>query len=163
MPEAARSNVKQRVATYSDFDQIVPGLYVGAFPAPDTLDSRFNVLVFCADEHQPDKAGYPRQREIIRVRLSDSELTPTDASSAIDAAKLAAHRVRAGQKVLVTCAMGVNRSAFVAAIALRILTGKPGWWAVEQVRARRRPRVSDLKVLSNSSFDRYLRSMSGRK
>ena len=63
--------------------------------------------------------------------------------------------------LLVTCALGVNRSALVAALAMILLAHKPGWWAIEQIRQKRTPRARAMLPLSNSSFVDYLRSLGG--
>ena len=53
------------------------------------------------------------------------------------AAEIVARRVRSGERVLVTCAMGRNRSGLVSALALHFLTGISGAEAARLVKARR--------------------------
>lgn len=148
---------------YTDFDRIIPGLYVGAFPAPgDILPRNFDTIVFCAKDFQPPKEEYPGI-EIIRARMVDDELTAQQEVIARQAALAIAQRVRDGKQVLVTCAAGINRSAFIAAVTLVMLTGKPGWWALNLVRSLRKPPPGQVPVLSNRDFEAYLLSVQGVK
>lgn len=65
-------------------------------------------------------------------------------------AELVGH-VRAGQRVLVCCEEGRNRSAFVAGLMLEQLEGLEGWPVVERLTAAR------LAILTNKQFrDRLL-------
>lgn len=148
---------------YSDYDQIAEGLYVGAFPEPETVKvGMFDVIVFCAKELQPSsRRGYP-VAEVLRIRIDDARLNPEILGAATSAAKAVAERVTQGKRVLVTCAAGINRSAFVAALALVRLTGKPGWHAAELVKLRRRCLgIGNRRLcpLSNQTFLDHLVSL----
>jgi protein-tyrosine phosphatase len=57
----------------------------------------------------------------------------------------------AGKRVLVTCHMGINRSASVAALSLMQLERLPAGIAIERVRSARGPHVP-MTPLCNSSF-----------
>lgn len=57
--------------------------------------------------------------------------------------------------LLITCAVGANRSALVAGLILKKLTGAQGFEILQQIRARRKPR-SRYPVLSNPEFAAYL-------
>jgi protein-tyrosine phosphatase len=87
------------------------------------------------------------------VRPSDEDLM-----TAWTAAEAVARDLRRGRRVLVTCAMGRNRSAFVAALALHLVTGEPGADMLALVRARRVDRTG-VSALSNSAFRAYLRGL----
>ena len=67
----------------------------------------------------------------------------------------AAHLIRSGQKVLVHCSMGFNRSALLAGLVLTEL-GCPGCDAVERLRSRR------PGALFNERFAEYLASLPAR-
>jgi hypothetical protein len=145
-----------------DCDKIVDGLYVGSVPQPKDVSGRFDILVFCAMEVQPSAdLGY-HVKTIVRVHLDDADpISHDDLEAADQAAKIVAHQVGRGQRVLVTCAMGVNRSCFVAGLALHYLTGKAGWYCIEKIRATRHP-ASGRKPLQNGAFVRVLESLKPR-
>jgi hypothetical protein len=66
-------------------------------------------------------------------------------------ARYVADAVRGGERALVTCVQGRNRSAFVAALALQRLTGASGPEAADVVRAARQPDAG-ATVLVNPWF-----------
>ncbi len=122
---------------------------------------RFDALVLCAEEVQPDAAmmgKWPRnkpQPPILRVPLRDEEvpLSPQQRAMVTRAAREVARRVGKHQRVLVTCAMGLNRSGLVTALALRAL-GATSRDAVTLVRKARGP-----LALSNSSFEALVHTL----
>ncbi len=61
------------------------------------------------------------------------------------------HSVSAGNKTLVRCAQGLNRSALVAVLAAHDLTGQPREQLVRRLRERR-----SRDVLNNEAFEGYL-------
>lgn len=120
----------------------------GAPPQGRELAARgFRALVLCAEEHQPPAEAFPGVR-VFRAPNDDSGRAPTSRELVIArrAAAIVAELVRARQMTLVTCAMGLNRSGLVVALALRELTAYPGARCVEFVR-RCRP-----GALSNTWF-----------
>lgn len=143
---------------YIDFDRILDGrksnlgsIYIGSFPIGAQIPpGSFDVIVFCAREVQPDPKAY-HVRHVIFCRLDDSSLTPAMFSRAMAVAERVAVHVEKGERVLVTCAMGVNRSSLVASLAMMLVTGKPGWWVAEWVRTTRRPQCG-MRALANRSF-----------
>lgn len=163
--ERGRYTIKQKA--YNDFDAVGGAgrgsLFVGAAPLPELAFTRtFDTIVFASKDFQPPAEQYPGV-EIIRAPMADGELTPRQVEVAQAAAKAVAVRVAAGKTVLVTCVAGVNRSAFIAALALVMTTGKPGWWALNHIRARRQPRSTAMMPLANSDFAGYLMTISGVK
>ncbi len=93
----------------------------------------FDVVVLAAMEYQPDLPGY----RVLRVPLDDGP--PPDHATRVvirGAARRVADCVRAGDRVLVTCWQGKNRSGVIAGLALCEL-GVPGWRAARHVRAVR--------------------------
>lgn len=131
--------------------RIVEGLYVGSAPPPGDYRARFEVIVFASDEYQPDEGMFPGVR--VRKCPFDDTRRPTeqDLATAWAAAEAVARDMRRGRRVLVTCLMGRNRSALVAALALHLVTGERG---VEIVRIVRERRVDDTGVtaLDNPTY-----------
>jgi hypothetical protein len=173
---------------YTDFDRIAPKLYVGAEPDPiHGVPKEFQAIAFCAREIQPDPRGsagtgwlgmtdgrggealigrgHRTGHRIIRIPLPDDALDTRDLQTAFAGARLVASAVAAGRRVLVTCHLGVNRSAFVAALALRLLRGWTGARCLDELRARRHPRgcrkpgPGEHAVLTNRWFAAYLLRM----
>lgn len=116
-----------------------------------------DVLVLCAQELQ-DRRYFPGLR-VVRAPLDDSAVRAISEGEwrvARAAAREVALRIAAGQTVLVTCAMGRNRSGLVSALALRHLTGCSGARAARIVRALR------PHALTNTSFVERLLQLPGR-
>jgi len=86
----------------------------GKAPPPDVLIP-FDVIVLAAMEYQPELPGY----HVIYVPLDDGP--PPDKVTRMrirHAAREIADRVRLGQRVLVTCWQGRNRSGVLSGLAL---------------------------------------------
>ena len=116
-----------------DANQIAPKLYQGSPPPPGPeLRARgIDVVVLCAEEIQPPDWTFPGVR-VIHAPMDDSERIPERVAH--NAAREVARALRAGKRVLITCAMGLNRSGLVSAQALWYATGMPGYKCVEAVR-----------------------------
>ena len=122
---------------------------MGGVPDPGSLEL-FNVLVLCAKEVQPKVQGF--KGTIIRAPFGDvPSLTSKERRTAIRAAREVAKRLRKGQKVLVTCHMGWNRSGLVTALALRMSTHRGTDEIIRRIRKARGP-----NALSNESFVRMI-------
>lgn len=108
----------------------------------------------CAVELQ-DASGY--KGKVYKCPLYDDghTLTRKQAQMAHKVARRLASQVRAGEPVLITCAMGKNRSGLVTALVVRDLTGVSGCQAVEIVKGRRK----GAKALTNPVFVQYLCSL----
>ncbi len=108
----------------------------------------YDLIVIAAYEVEPHLAeGGGR---IITIPLDDDEHIPEQEVDTVGRA--VARAVRKEQKVLVTCQMGLNRSALVTAVACHYL-GFPmdeTIWMLRRMRGR--------QVLSNPYFVRFLRS-----
>lgn len=118
-------------------------------------DPRYDALVLCAEEVQ----FTPRTRvkpPIHHLPLRDEEvqLTLRAREATAATARRVARRVLLRQRVLVTCAMGLNRSGLVSALALRALGLEPAE-AVSLVRRARGP-----LALSNAVFEQLIYTMS---
>jgi len=136
---------------------IVGNIYQGGAPTigPHMRAAGVDCLVLAAMELQGPAEDYPGV-EVHHAPGDDTDVNWIDpATIAVwdAAAQWAAHRAIAGKNVLITCAMGWNRSGFVTALAVRHLTGWTGERCVDLVQ-RRRP-----KGLSNQSFARWLRKL----
>ena len=100
---------------------------------------------------------FQEEIQIYRVNLHDENPMPEDHPAlALEAARWVAGQVRFGNRVLITCAAGLNRSGFVSALALWLLTGKPGTQIVEHIRAHRDD------ALMNPSFASYIERLPAR-
>ena len=144
-----------------DENEIYPLLHQGSAPPGNTvlMELGFSAVVLCAIENQPPASKF----EGIDVLYAPNDDNPLRAPTrdelliAVDAAKQVAQRVQDGQKVLVTCMAGLNRSGLVNAFALHILTGWSGPRCVQQVQAKRQA------ALSNRQFVRVLSRIRSRE
>jgi protein-tyrosine phosphatase len=152
---------KQRGILGVDSTEIVPGLFVGAAPRPGMIKpDDFDVLWLTTEEYQPPGDAFPGV-DVHRVKLNDDPDKRLDLDAlekAMHAGRKVAREVADGKRVLVTCARGLNRSAFVAAIALMTLgqgrmTAKD---AVGLLRARRGDDVLSESSIWEKMLARYL-------
>lgn len=146
-------------AMIANATEVYPGLWVGAAPPPGHYWARVDVMVFVAKElPKPGPKQYPGV--IVRWYPFDDTMSPSDKDidQALRAARAVAQDLADGKKVLVTCQMGRNRSGFVAALALHILTGRPGREAMRQVRMRRKDAVG-VRAIANPVFQQYLMTL----
>ncbi len=132
------------------FSEIVPGLCMGSKPPMD-VDLHFDTIVLCAAEYQPDAERF-RPARVLHAPLWDSMLTPEETNIAVCTGRRVARRFRTGQRILVTCAMGLNRSGLVTALALIDLGSTPDQ-AIVLVRKSR-----GALSLRNQDFVRLLHS-----
>lgn len=124
-------------------DRVAPRLYIGAYES-NTRALRaagFTKVIRVAKELPHD---YP---------LDDSsDVSAVFLEPAMHAAAEARNAIVRGQRVLITCAMGINRSAFVAAVVMIKLYRMPPQQAIAQIRAARRVPASMRYALSNRHF-----------
>jgi protein-tyrosine phosphatase len=139
-----------------DASNIVPRLWVGSRPPLDRDLPEFDMLVLCAQEIQPARVGFAKQ--LLRCPIPDSALSSDELRRAVAASGHVAQALRGGKRVLVTCAAGLNRSAFVAALALGRVTHATPDELVAIMRKRRRP-----EALSNPHFVGYLNKLINRR
>lgn len=139
-------------------DQILPRLYQGgteddhvvgeAIPADHYRGERpFDLIVTLYADSQPAPWGV----EEIRFGFPDGNLTESVIERVLRIALTAHDRWIAGERVLIRCQAGVNRSGLVTALVL-MLQGMSAEEAIALLRERRSP-----VVLSNSYFERFLR------
>lgn len=137
-----------------DADRIIPRLWQGAYPAYNmkAVKKHFDVLVLCADELLMDgkDALYPTIK-ILRTGLDDCRpVRDGDLEKASAMAVKVAEAYKAGKRILVTCAAGLNRSGLVTALALKLIEGKSGTECVAMVQKARR------HALYNRDFEFYV-------
>jgi protein-tyrosine phosphatase len=104
-------------------------------------------------EYQPDPEKFPGVRVLQCPFMDDDDPEIFPEAMLLTCAKIAAYQVHAGNKVLVTCQMGWNRSGIVTALTLYRLYKITGQEALEAVRNAR------PHALSNEFFADYLRKL----
>jgi protein-tyrosine phosphatase len=133
--------------------EIVPGLFVGSKPSPGKHGD-VDAIVLAAMEYQPPAHLFPGA-EVIHVPLDDApgrRMREDEIADATRAAGRVARRLRAGRRVLVTCAMGLNRSGLVAALAMHDVYGMNADEIIKRLR-----RARGVWALSNPNFEKLLR------
>lgn len=107
----------------------------------------FDTIVLTAKEYQPSAIHFHGAR-VLHVPLRDdgSKMTAAEMTLAIRAGREVVRRLRKGDRVLITCWMGRNRSGVVTAIALLEM----GMTAPSAVRLIRRARGQH--ALRNDDF-----------
>lgn len=106
------------------------GLLAQGSAPPVGVPLPFDVVVLAAMEYQPELPGFT----VLHVPLDDGP--PPDHSTRVricGAARRVAEHVQAGDRVLVTCWQGRNRSGVISGLAMRVL-GVPGVQAAERIR-----------------------------
>jgi len=132
-------------------------LWQGARPERGDRASRegFKVVVLCDDEFQPSRHSFTDVR-ILKCPLVDTSMKPVppaELETMLKTARRVARRVADGEKVLVTCYAGINRSGLVVAHALHHLTGWGGDRIVDHIRSKR------PIALTNRLFVQMIRSL----
>lgn len=149
------SAARRRVATVCiDASSVAPRLWVGAKPPIDQDIPKVDVLVLCAREYQPELPMF--HGKVLRCPMPDGELDRNQINQSLLTSSEVAKALLSGQRVLSTCAMGINRSAFVASLALARLTRLSADQLVALMRKRRLN-----SCLSNEYFRAYLKKFVG--
>jgi protein-tyrosine phosphatase len=116
----------------SGYSYLLPGLAQGSAP-PVGVPLPFDTIVLAAVEYQPDMPGF----EVLHVPLDDGPPpSHADRVRIRGAARRVVERVLAGERVLVTCWQGRNRSGVISGLAMRAL-GVPGAEAAARIRRAR--------------------------
>lgn len=148
-----------------DAHEITPGLWQGSFPPMGSALSRggFNLLVLCARELQPPSNQF-HNVAVLHAPNDDhpafGPLTREKLKVALQAARQSAEAIKEGQRVLVTCAQGMNRSGLVSALTLYLLYGWTGEQCIRRIRSCR-PAKNGYRPLSNGEFTEVLRRLPG--
>lgn len=139
-----------------DATWIAPKLWIGsqAQPGPHMRAAGFDFLVLCAQEWQPPARVFPGVR-VHHAPFDDSVegLTPREEKIAHAAARKVISRLRRGQRCLVTCWAGRNRSGLVTALALAGVSHMTPAQAGDRVQRLRH------NALSNERFMEHLRGV----
>jgi protein-tyrosine phosphatase len=99
----------------ADYHYLLPGVLAQGSAPPPVPGIPFDIIVLAAQEYQPSIPGYT----VLKVPLNDGP--PPDKVTRMiirHKAREIADRVRSGQRVLVTCWQGRNRSGVLAGLAL---------------------------------------------
>ncbi len=128
-----------------DASNVSRRLWVGSAPPFDRDLPDFGALVLCAEEIQPERLAFTGR--VIRCPIPDARLSNQDLARVVMASRHVASELTSGRRVLVTCAMGVNRSALVASLALARITRMTPEQLIGLMRARRA-----TNCLSNPHF-----------
>jgi protein-tyrosine phosphatase len=138
-------------------------LYQGSYPCPvPSIRDNVDTLAFTAIEYQP--RHWWRAIRVIRARLHDDDMPMErrERRQALLAAEKVRDRLDKGDRVLVTCYAGLNRSGLVCALALMAPTLEPSktpgnFSAHDAIKAVRRARGP--LALSNDYFVSFLENM----
>jgi protein-tyrosine phosphatase len=141
------------------YNEIVEGIAMGgAIHESSDAFSVFDTLVFCAGEWQPhvafpDDENRKFQPQILRVPYDDSyeALTPSVLAHLDRSANKIVDWHKEGQKVLITCMAGRNRSGLLVALVLRLRFEMTGKAAIDLIKEKRGP-----FALTNRVFTSYL-------
>ena len=134
--------------------EVLPGLFIGSKPAPGR-HADVDLIVLAAEEYQPPAELFPGV-EVIHAPLDDDPDRPMredEIGTAIRTARRVARRLHVGRRVLASCAMGLNRSSLVAALAMHEVYGMSADEIIKLIRRARGP-----WALLNPSFEQLLRS-----
>jgi protein-tyrosine phosphatase len=133
-------------------NEVIPGLYQGSKPEPGCYDA--DVIILMAEEYQPRSHYFPCTRLVVHAPIDDNPayMKPDERDAVVKASDYAARALRAGQRVLITCNMGLNRSGVVTALTLRRTYGMSPDQAIGLVRRARGPHA-----LSNPQFEHFIR------
>jgi protein-tyrosine phosphatase len=124
---------------------VTGNLWHGGYVDNLDLGDRFDTIVSLYPWEK-----YPTKGDTVQVTMYDS--TEVDGGSVEDAALFVVGLLAKGQKVLVHCQAGLNRSSLVVARALMYM-GQSADEAIAMLREKRSP-----AVLCNETFEKWLRS-----
>lgn len=104
-----------------DASRVYGELYQGSVPprGPALARAGFDTLVLAAEEHQPPDYLFPGVL-VIRLPMNDVpvRLEPKELRLVRLTARDVLYQLERGKRVLVTCAMGLNRSGLISAATL---------------------------------------------
>ncbi len=118
-----------------DASNVYTRLWVGGKPPIGEDLPGFDVLVLCAQEIQPANVAF--HGRVLRCPIPDGPLDTMQVSRVIGTGRIVAKEIARGQRALVTCAKGLNRSALVASFALAHITRMGANEIMQLMRSRR--------------------------
>jgi hypothetical protein len=142
-----------------DATQLAPLLWMGSKPRRGyhVAHAGFDVLCLCAAEYQPHLRDFPGLHCIIHAPLHDGELDSEAINIATSAAVDIHDYVIHGDRALITCGAGRNRSGLVAALALHLISRADLLDCVLHIK-RHRIGSDGEEALTNPHFLAFLRA-----
>lgn len=142
------------------WDEIMPdmwmgGMYFGPQMTPCAPDGQFDVVVSMAGRGaMATRANNP---DVIQhlFYIDDGQLGPLEMQYVMEAAQLVSEYWAEGDKILVRCNMGLNRSGLIVALAL-IDHGNEAQKVIDRIREKRSP-----NALCNEWFIKYILDFPG--
>jgi protein-tyrosine phosphatase len=135
-----------------DASNVATRLWVGGKPPFDRELPEFDLLVLCAQELQPREIAF--HGRVLRCPLPDDVLDHQELRHTVLTAKDVGDALLASHRVLVTCAMGLNRSALVAALAMARATRMSAAEIIGRIRRRR-----SANALFNPHFQEIIKRL----
>lgn len=150
-----------------DAGHVTHRLWQGSVPTPGAA-LPFDLVVLCAEEHQFPAGLYGLRPFGNRARILRCPLTDRGQPLSAERTRLAfrtavevAHAYLRGERIVVTCQAGLNRSGLVVALALLEL-GVDSTTAIHRIRMARPPTASSPGALCNPHFVQLILSVAGR-
>lgn len=138
-----------------DYHWIVPNIAQGSFPSPlSEALKHADTIVFCAEEKQPRIGKLPLGKAVLRLPFDDDIYRPIPPEAGRIFHQMAhrlAREARSGRRVLITCAMGLNRSGIITALTLMHAHGMAPADAIRLIRGKR-----SRDALMNPMFEQWL-------
>lgn len=147
---------RRQASVAFEYHWLIHNLAQGSYPNPPTeAFETFDVLVLCAEEHQPT-VRCPNGKYVFKLPLDDdiyNQIPPEVASVILQTAHAVGTYLRAGCKVVTTCHQGLNRSGLMSGLLLMNCYGMSVDEAIKLIRRERDP-----DALCNPMFEQFLRS-----
>jgi protein tyrosine phosphatase len=132
-------------------DEIVPNLWMGAWPAYD-VKLEYDMIV-CVSDNRPNYTVLKNKTVLVWFPFEDSEYQKPDTEKLEQVVKMVVDSVQSGKSTLVHCTAGINRSGLIAAMSL-VRMGYDTDKAIALLREKR-----GEVVLYNDLFERIVGEM----
>jgi protein-tyrosine phosphatase len=139
-----------------EYHWLTSTLAQGSYPdPPERAFEIFDVVAFCAMEHQPRlKLSGGKQKFMLPLDDDPYRPVPDEVGQLLhEAAKRIASYMRGGRRVLSTCHQGMNRSGVISALSLMYAFRFTPGEAISLIRRRRNP-----EALFNPMFVQWLQN-----
>lgn len=137
-----------------EYSWIINNLAQGSFPGTaKTAFDNFDVIVLCAEEHQP-KWKVPNGKYLFKMPLDDDcyQQVPLEVGRIVcEVAHAAGSYHVAGMRVLTSCHQGRNRSGITTALILMMFYGMDAKRAIDLIRSQRND-----DCIGNPMFEQFL-------